>query len=83
MEKLQIQNMGLPRFRIIFCTKHCVYFSDNRALPQVLTCGKRIVVSKPRERQNSKKTDILKPYFAILIKNLRTDFGDTQPTQMF
>ena len=47
MEKLQIQNMGLPRFPIIFCTKHCVYFSDNRALPQVLTCGKRIVIGKP------------------------------------
>ncbi len=42
MVKLQIQNMGLPRFPIIFCTKHCVYFSNNGALPQVLSCGKRI-----------------------------------------
>ncbi len=45
MEKLQTQNKVLPRFPINFCTKHCVYFSDNRALPQVLTCGKRIVGS--------------------------------------
>jgi len=44
MEKLQIQNMGLPRIPIIFYTKYCAYFSDNRALPQVLTCGKRNVI---------------------------------------
>ncbi len=43
MEKLQIQNMGLPQYPIIFYTEHCVYISDNRALPQVLTCGNRIV----------------------------------------
>ncbi len=43
MEKLQIQNIGLPQYPIILYTEHCLYFSDNRALPQVLTCGKRIV----------------------------------------
>jgi hypothetical protein len=46
MEKLQIQYMGLPQYPKILYTKHCVYFSDNRALPQVLTCGKRIVRRK-------------------------------------
>jgi len=57
MEKLQIQNMGLPQYPIIFYTEHCVYISDNRALPQVLTCGKRIVTSKPNRRHNNDQTD--------------------------
>ncbi|MBK8734660.1 MAG: hypothetical protein IPL98_01770 [Saprospiraceae bacterium] len=48
MEKLQIQNMGLPQYPKILYTEHCVYFSDNRALPQVLTCGKRIVIANGR-----------------------------------
>ena len=46
MEKLQIQNIGLPQYPIILYTEHCLYFSDNRALPQVLTCEKRIVMGK-------------------------------------
>jgi len=54
MEKLQIQNMGLPQYPKILYTEYCVYFSDNRALPQVLTCGKRIVTGK---RKKTLQTD--------------------------
>ncbi len=37
-------NLAQPRFPIIFCIKSCVDFSNNRVLPQVLNCGKRIIM---------------------------------------
>ncbi len=55
MEKLQIQNMGLPRFPIIFYTKQCVYFLNNRAFPQVLTCGKRNIMHHAKQHPTKNK----------------------------
>ena len=56
MKKLQIQNIGLPQYPIFFYTKLCVYFSDNIRFPQVLTCGKRIVIANTRKTVLKKKT---------------------------
>ena len=57
MEKLQIQNMGLPQYPKILYTEYCVYFSDNRALPQVLTCGKRIVSGHSKDDSTNGKAE--------------------------
>ncbi len=56
MLKQGYHNLVQPRFLINSCTKSCVYFSENRALPQVLICRKGNVtfkaMTKTRQDEN-------------------------------
>ena len=50
MLKQGYHNLAQPRFPIIFCTKSSVYFLDNSAMPQVLTCGKGNVIPNNKQQ---------------------------------
>ena len=50
MLKQGYHNLAQPRFPIIFYTKSCVYFLDNRAFPHVLICGKGNVIPNNKQQ---------------------------------